>query len=98
MVLTNLGSRVGYEYWFPVFILLEKPSPSRRFFIGSHSLPLFGRQFSPSSGIRAGYESFGTLTSLRSKDSIPRMGIGSSALRWEKLPDVAKADGNFPPQ
>jgi hypothetical protein len=80
-----------------VFYLLEKPSPSRRIFIGSNSLALSGRQLSPSRGIRAGYESFGTLTSLGFKDGISGTGIGSSALRWEKLLDVAEADGCVPP-
>jgi hypothetical protein len=38
-----------------VFILLEFPSPSRRIFIGSHSLPpSLVRRIGPSSGIRAG--------------------------------------------
>jgi hypothetical protein len=38
-----------------VFILLEFSSPSRRFFIGSHSLPpSMVRHIGPSSGIRAG--------------------------------------------
>jgi hypothetical protein len=58
--------------------------------------PLSGRQFGPSSGIRADYGSFGTLTSLRSQDGIPGTGIGSSALRWEDLPDVVEADGCVP--
>jgi hypothetical protein len=38
-----------------VFILLDFPSPSRRIFIGSHSLPpSLVRRIGPSSGIRAG--------------------------------------------
>jgi hypothetical protein len=38
-----------------VFILLESSSPSRRIFIGSHSLPpSLVRRIGPSSGIRAG--------------------------------------------
>jgi hypothetical protein len=37
-------------------------------------------------------------TSLRSKDGVPGTGFGSSALQWQKLPDVAEADGNFPPR
>jgi hypothetical protein len=38
-----------------VFILLEFPSPSRRIFIGSHSLPpSLVRRIGPSTGIRAG--------------------------------------------
>jgi hypothetical protein len=38
-----------------VFILLEFPSPSRRIFIGSNSLPpSLVRRIGPSSGIRAG--------------------------------------------
>jgi hypothetical protein len=37
------------DFWYPSkFILLELSSPSRRIFIGSHSLPLSGRQSSPS--------------------------------------------------
>ena len=39
-----------------------------------------------------------TLTSLRSKDGVPGTGFGSSALRWEELPDVAEADGSVPPR
>jgi hypothetical protein len=35
------------------FILLEFQSPSRRIFIGSHSLPLSGRLIGLSIGIRA---------------------------------------------
>jgi hypothetical protein len=43
------------DFGYPIeFILLEYPSPSRRIFIGSHSLPLSGHQFGPSIGIRAG--------------------------------------------
>jgi hypothetical protein len=41
------------------------------------------------------FRSFKALTSLRSKDGIPRIGIGSYALRCEELPDVAKTDGRF---
>jgi hypothetical protein len=37
-------------------------------------------------------------TSLRSKDGVLGMGFGSSALRWQKLPDVAEADGSFHPR
>jgi hypothetical protein len=36
------------------FVLLELRSPSRRIFIGSHSLPLSDRLIDPSIGIRAG--------------------------------------------
>jgi hypothetical protein len=38
-----------------------------------------------------------TLASLRSKDGVPGTGFGSSSLRWQKLPDVAEADGGVPP-
>jgi hypothetical protein len=70
-----------------------------RMFIGSHSLPpSLVRRSGPSSGIRAGYGSLLTLTSLRSKDGIPGMRIGSSALRWKELPDVAEVDGSVPPR
>jgi hypothetical protein len=37
-----------------------------------------------------------TLASLRSKDGILGTGFGSSALRWEELPDVVEADGGVP--
>jgi hypothetical protein len=41
-----------------VFVLLESPSPSRRIFISSHSLPPpLVRRIGPSIGIRAGYGS-----------------------------------------
>jgi hypothetical protein len=39
-----------------------------------------------------------TLASIRSKDGIPGTGFGSSALRWEELPDVAEANGSVPPR
>jgi hypothetical protein len=39
-----------------------------------------------------------TLASLRSKDGIPGMRFGSSALQWKELPDVAEADGGVPPR
>jgi hypothetical protein len=48
--------------------------------------PSLVRHIGPSIGIRAGYGSCFTLTSLRSKDSIPRTGFGSSTLRWQELP------------
>jgi hypothetical protein len=44
------------------------------------------------------FRSLLTLASLRSKGGIPGTGFGSSALRWEELPDVAEADGSVPPQ
>jgi hypothetical protein len=43
----------------------------------------------PSSGFSASYRSLLSLTSLRSKDGIPRKGIRSSALRWDELPERA---------
>jgi hypothetical protein len=70
--------------------------PREQFLSAPIHSPLSGRQFGPSSGIRDGYRSFRILTSLRSKDSVPGMGIGSSALRWKELPDVVEADGCFP--
>jgi hypothetical protein len=58
-----------------------------------HSLPPSKvPQSGPSSGIRAGYGSFRSLTNLRSKDGVPGMGFESSALRWEELPDVVETD------
>jgi hypothetical protein len=39
-----------------------------------------------------------TLASLRSKDGVLGTRFGSSALRWEELPDVAEADGSIPPR
>jgi hypothetical protein len=70
------------------FILLEFQSPSRRIFIGSHSLPplwLPNRSFK---WYQSWFGSLLTLTSLRSKDGVPGTGSGSSILRWEELPDV----------
>jgi hypothetical protein len=70
------------------FILSEFQYPSRRIFIGSHSLlPLW----SPNRSFKWYQSRFGsllTLTSLRSKDGVLGMGIGSSTLRWQELPDV----------
>jgi hypothetical protein len=81
-----------------VFILLESPSRSRRIFIGSHSHPpSLVRRIGPSIGIRSGYRSSFTLTSLRSRDGVPGIGFGSSTLRWQKLPDVEYANGGVPP-
>jgi hypothetical protein len=70
------------------FILLEFQSPSRRFFIGSHSLPPL---WSPNRSFNWYQSRFGsllTLASLRSKDGVSGTGFGSSTLRWEELPDV----------
>jgi hypothetical protein len=53
------------------------------------------RHSGPSSGIRTDYGSLLTLTSLRYKDGVPGKGIGSSTLRWKKLPDVAKGMSSF---
>jgi hypothetical protein len=39
-----------------------------------------------------------TIASIISKDGVPRTGFGSSALRWEELPDVAEVDGSVPPR
>jgi hypothetical protein len=62
------------------FILSEFQSPSRRIFIGSHSLPPL---WSPNRSFKWYQSRFGsllTLTSLRSKDGVPRTGFGSSTL------------------
>jgi hypothetical protein len=64
------------------FILLEFQSPSRRIFIGSHSLP--PPLWSPNRSFKWYQSRFGsllTLTSLRSKDGVPGTGFGSSTLR-----------------
>jgi hypothetical protein len=70
------------------FILSEFQSPSRRIFIGSHSLPPL---WSPNRSFKWYQSQFGsllTLTSLRSKDGVPGTEFGSSTLRWQELPDV----------
>jgi uncharacterized membrane protein YeaQ/YmgE (transglycosylase-associated protein family) len=70
------------------FILSEFQSPSRRIFIGSHSLPPL---WSPNRCFKWYQSRFGsllTLTSLRSKDGVLGTGFGSSTLRWQELPDV----------
>jgi hypothetical protein len=62
------------------FILSEFQSPSRRIFIGSHSLPplwLPNRSFK---WYQSRFGSLLTLTSLRPKDGVPRTGFGSSTL------------------
>jgi hypothetical protein len=71
-----------------VFILLEFPSPSRRIFIGSHSLPPSGSPYRSFKWYQSRFGSLLTLTSLRSKDGIRRTGFGSSILRWKELTDV----------
>jgi hypothetical protein len=81
-----------------VFILVEFPSPLRRIFIGSHSLPLSGSPNQFFNRYQNRFRSFLTLTSLKSKDGIPGIGFGSFAFRCEELPDVAEADGGVPPQ
>jgi hypothetical protein len=48
------AERVILEVRPSEFVLLEFQSPSRRIFIGSHSLPPSGGLIGPSSGIRAG--------------------------------------------
>jgi hypothetical protein len=81
-----------------VFVLLECPSPSRRFFIGSHLLPLSSSPNLSFNWYQSRFGSSLTLTSVRSKDGIPRTGFGSTALRREELPDVAEVDGGVPYQ
>jgi hypothetical protein len=71
-----------------VFILLEFPSPSRRIFIGSHSLPLSGSPYRSFKWYQSRFGSLLTLTSLRSKDGAPGTGFGTSTLRWQELPEV----------
>jgi hypothetical protein len=71
------------------FILSEFQSPSRRIFIGCHSLP--PPLWSPNRSFKWYQTRFGsllTLTSLRSKDGVPGTGFGSSTLRWQELLDV----------
>jgi hypothetical protein len=59
--------------------------------------PLSGRRFWSFNWYQSRFGSFGTLTSLRSKNGVPGTGIGSSALRGVELTDVAKTDGCVPP-
>jgi hypothetical protein len=70
-----------------VFTLLEFPSPSRRIFIGSHSLPP-GSPYQSFKWYQSRFGSLLTLISLRSKDGVPGIGFGSSTLRCQELPDV----------
>jgi hypothetical protein len=70
------------------FILSEFQSPSRRIFIGSHSLPPLWSPNRSFKWYQSWIGSLLTLTSLRSKDVIPGTGFGSSTLRWQELPDV----------
>jgi hypothetical protein len=70
------------------FILSEFQSPSRRIFIGSHSLPPL---WSPNRSFKWYQSRFGSLlalTSLRSKDGVLGSGFGTSTLRWDELLDV----------
>jgi hypothetical protein len=64
------------------FILSEFQSPSRRIFIGSHSLPPLWSPYRSFKWYQSGFGSLLTLTSLRSKDGVPGTGFGSSTLRW----------------
>jgi hypothetical protein len=70
------------------FILLEFQSPSRRIFIGSHSLPPLWSLNRSINWYQSRFGSLLTLASLRSNDGVPGMGFGSSTLRWEELPDM----------
>jgi hypothetical protein len=70
------------------FILSELHSPSRRIFIGSHSLPPLWSPNRSFKWYQSRFRSMLTLTSLRSKDGVTGTGFGSSTLRWEELPDV----------
>jgi hypothetical protein len=72
-----------------LFTMLEFPSPSRRIFIDSHSLPpLSGSLYRSFKWYQSRFGSLLTLTSLRSKDGVPGTGFRSSTLRWQELPYV----------
>jgi hypothetical protein len=70
------------------FIVLEFHSPSRKIFIGSHSLPPLWSHNWSFNWYRSRFRSLSTLASLRSKDGVSGTGFGYSTLRWEELPDV----------
>jgi hypothetical protein len=63
-----------------MFMLLEFLSPI-------HST-LSGSPYQSFKWYQSRFGSLLTLTNLRSKDSIPGTGFGSSTLRWQELPDV----------
>jgi hypothetical protein len=71
-----------------VFILLESPSPLRKIFIGSHSLPLSCSSYRSFKWYQSRLRVLIDSNHLRSKDGIPGTGFGSSTLRWQELPDV----------
>jgi hypothetical protein len=78
-------------------ILGTRPSSScwRSYLLGEEflSAPIYSPHWSlvrSFNWYQSQFGSFGTLTSLRSKDDVPGMGVGSSALRLEELPDVAE--------
>jgi hypothetical protein len=70
------------------FILLEFQSPSRRIFIGSHSLPPLWSPNQSFTWYQSWFGSLLTLASLRSKDGVPGTRFEPPTLRWEELPDV----------
>jgi hypothetical protein len=70
------------------FIFSGFQSPSRKIFIGSHSLPPLWSPNRSFKWYQSWFRSLLTLTSLRSKDGVPGTGFGSSTLRWHELPDV----------
>jgi hypothetical protein len=79
-----------------VFILLEFPSPSRRIFIGSHSVPpLSGSPYRSFKWYQSRFGSLLTLTNLGSKDGIPGTGFGSSTLRCKNYQMWSKRMAGF---
>jgi hypothetical protein len=59
--------------------------------------PLSGHQFRSFTRYQRRLRILVILTSLRSKHGVLGTGFGSSALRWEELPDVVETDGCVPP-
>jgi hypothetical protein len=85
--LTRVSLNRGASGMFLVYVELFYWALCRVLSAPIHSPSLVPR-IGPSIGIKAGYGSCLTLTTLRSMDGVPGMGFWSSTLRWQKLPDV----------
>jgi hypothetical protein len=98
VVLTNMGISVEDVFWKPCSSCWSSHLLQEEFLLTPIHSPSLVRLFGPSIGIRARFGSSLTLASLRSKDGVQGTGLGSSALRWEELPDVTEAYGGVLPQ
>jgi hypothetical protein len=83
VVLANLGSESKTCVGSRVHLVGVSISFKKNFYRLPFTPPSLVRRFGPSSGIRAGYGSSLTLTSLKSKDGVRGTGFGSSTLRWQ---------------